>query len=698
MEIPETREKRILIVGAGCSGLAAIKCCLDEGLTPVCLEKSSDIGGLWNFSQNPTQDAASIYNSLVINTSKDMMMFSDFPPPDDFPLFLTHKKVLEYFKLYTENFDLLRYITFNTEVRNIAKSPCYDETGRWQVRYAVKVEATAASTRGGKTGEERDVNTETGDVNKETIDDNTETSDVNTETVDVFDGVMICSGHHSVPHVPDIPGLSQFEGTVLHSRSYKDATPFAGQRVVILGMGNSAVDIACDLARSASQVYLSSRRGAWIVPRTAFWGLPADMLANSRVVFTMPLRLLDWCVQKQANFRIDHDTYGLRPDHGVLNCHPTINDELPVHLVSGRVQARPRLFRVEQDGVWFDDETFCQCDVIIMATGYDYRADFVNPEIFKIENNCANLYKYMFPANLPKPTLAVIGLIQAIGAVMPISEIQSRWFAQLFTGQVKFPEPSEVLKDIADKTKAMADLYVKSRRHTMQTFWIDYMDQIASKIGARPYLWKMMFSDPELALKCYLGPCLPAQYRLQGPGVWSGARAFIVSALSRATAAKYAGHVKTPVLVSGGPSSRQFASHKARLKSSKGPNGKAPSLPPEPGNPGDDVTTGTSGAECVGAQADDVSNGIKRGEGSADSEGRNGKLAGDSRSRDYEISEGQGRFEEDRRWARWSPEWMTFTFYLMVMLICCVAWLLSFLFSQTGNLISLLDRHLFLSE
>lgn len=189
--------KRIAIIGAGSSGLAAIKCCLDEDLEPICFEKSNDIGGLWNYSDTCEDGRPSIYKSLVINTSKDMMMFSDFPPPEEFPSFLTHAQVLAYFRMYASHFGLLRHIRFNTEVRLVRKSKEYDTSGRWTVE---------STTR----GDEQNV-------------------------VEDFDGVMICSGHHSFPYTPQIPGIENFQGTVIHSHAYKEPTAFHGKRVVILG-------------------------------------------------------------------------------------------------------------------------------------------------------------------------------------------------------------------------------------------------------------------------------------------------------------------------------------------------------------------------------------------------------------------------------------------------------------------------------
>lgn len=94
--------KRVAIIGAGCSGLAAIKSCLDEDLTPVCFESAADLGGLWLFTDDVTDRRGCVMSSTVINTSKEMMSFSDFPAPRQFPNFMPHKKVLEYFRLYAE--------------------------------------------------------------------------------------------------------------------------------------------------------------------------------------------------------------------------------------------------------------------------------------------------------------------------------------------------------------------------------------------------------------------------------------------------------------------------------------------------------------------------------------------------------------------------------------------------------------------
>lgn len=94
--------KRVAIIGAGCSGLAAIKCCLEAELEPVCFESSADVGGLWRFTEEVKDVRGCVMESTVINTSKEMMSFSDFPAPRDFPNFMHHSKVLEYFQRYAD--------------------------------------------------------------------------------------------------------------------------------------------------------------------------------------------------------------------------------------------------------------------------------------------------------------------------------------------------------------------------------------------------------------------------------------------------------------------------------------------------------------------------------------------------------------------------------------------------------------------
>lgn len=128
-------KKRVAILGAGASGLISTKICLEDGLEPVCFEMSSDIGGLWNYKTSLIHGKGSVMKSTIINTSKESMAFSDFPAPSEFPNYMHNRKLMEYFRLYAKEFDLLNHIKYNTKITKISKADSYKEDGKWLVTY-----------------------------------------------------------------------------------------------------------------------------------------------------------------------------------------------------------------------------------------------------------------------------------------------------------------------------------------------------------------------------------------------------------------------------------------------------------------------------------------------------------------------------------------------------------------------------------
>ena len=210
--------KKIAIIGAGSSGLPAIKCCLDEGLQPVCFEITDDIGGLWNYKENPADGQPTVMKSTIINTSKEMSFYSDFLVPDDYPNYMHNSKVLSYFRLYAENFDLIKHINFRTEIKRVSQVENFKETGRWKLEIK---DLESGLTR-----------------------------------TEEFDGVMICSGHHAEKKMPRFQGQESFEGKIVHSHDYSQPQGYEGKRVVVVGIGNSAVDVAVELSKISDQVFI----------------------------------------------------------------------------------------------------------------------------------------------------------------------------------------------------------------------------------------------------------------------------------------------------------------------------------------------------------------------------------------------------------------------------------------------------------
>lgn len=511
-------KRKVAIIGAGVSGLAAIRSCLEEGLEPTCFERSDDVGGLWKFSEHTEEGRASIYQSVFTNSSKEMMCFPDFPYPDDFPNFMHNSKLQEYITAFATEKNLLKYIEFETLVTSINKCPDFSTTGKWEV-------------------------TTEKNVKKQTA---------------VFDAVMICSGHHVYPHLPkdSFPGLNRFKGKCFHSRDYKEPGAWKGKRVLVIGLGNSGCDIAAELSHVAQQVTISSRSGSWVMSRVWNDGYPWDMVMITRfqtfLKNNLPTAISDWWYTRQMNARFKHENYGLMPLNGTLRKEPVFNDELPARILCGTVSIKPNVKEFTETSAVFEDGTvFEAIDCVIFATGYGYAYPFLDDSIIKSRNNEVTLYKGIFPPQLEKPTMAVIGLVQSLGAAIPTTDLQARWAAQVIRGTCSLPSVNDMMDDIDEKMGKKLKWFGNST--TIQTDYIVYLDELASFIGAKPNILWLFLKDPRLAIEVFFGPCSPYQFRLVGPGKWSGARNAILTQWDRSLKpmkTRVVGGVRKPCLYS----------------------------------------------------------------------------------------------------------------------------------------------------
>ncbi|KAG0235846.1 hypothetical protein BGW41_000638 [Actinomortierella wolfii] len=501
------QKKRVAVIGAGASGLAAIKECLDakDHIDVVCFEAEPKVGGLWRFVE-PTADNknphSSVYRSTIINTSKELMTYSDLPIPYDWPTYLPNRKVVEYFEMYADHFGLIDHIRFNTRVVEVKELK--DENNRWLVRSKPNKPAAGASD----------------EISEE-----------------VFDYVMVCSGHHWKPRYPTFPGMEgpdAFTGEQMHSHFYREPSPFKGKNVVIVGLGNSAVDLAVELSMNECQVYLSARRGNWIAPRWLL-GKPLD---HNRTRFThmVPLPLM----QVFLTYAFRNSTAPIhpnhKPDYKPLAIHPTINTLLPERITTGTVKPHKNIKklgpgkRVEfEDGAVVDD-----IDVVIYCTGYDISFPMLDPKIATggipgaEENNQVWTWNYMIPPR--HPNLAFIGLFQPLGAIMPISEMQCRFLVNTLIGKLKpLPSVEKMEKEIKHRNNAIRKRYGNAPRHTIQVDYAPYCDQMAKSLGCYPGLGALigkfgLIEGFALWRESIWGPPSPVHYRLVGDGQWSGAR------------------------------------------------------------------------------------------------------------------------------------------------------------------------------
>ncbi|XP_056212364.1 flavin-containing monooxygenase 1-like isoform X2 [Falco biarmicus] len=496
----ETAGMRVAVVGAGVSGLTATKCCLDEGLEPTCFEQSQDIGGVWRYTEYIEAGRPSLYPSVISNTSKEMSAFSDFPYPEDFSVFLPNAQLLDYLRRYAEHFSLRGHIKFGTTVVSIRKRPDFATTGQWDV----------VTEAGGK------------------------------QTSHVFDAIMVCIGNCSEPLLPlhCFPGIEKFQGQYFHSRQYKHPEVFQGKRVLVVGMGNSGADIAVEASRVAAKVTLCTSQGAWVISRVFDYGYPWDMVFNTRLMSLIRNHLphpLSWgLINHRANQWFKHENYGLQPEKRCLVRDPVLNDDLPSYILTGRITIKPSVKEFKDNSVVFhncpEEEPI---DIVVFCTGYNVSFPFLEETVVKMENKHASLYKYVFPTHLQRPTLAVLGLIKPLGAIMPVSEMQARWVTRVFKGLCQLPPQSVMEKEVNENKKIQLQWFGLSFDEVLKTDWLAYLDQLTSFIGAKPSVLRLLCRDPRLALAIFFGPCTPYQYRLVGPGRWEGARQAILTQWDR---------------------------------------------------------------------------------------------------------------------------------------------------------------------
>jgi dimethylaniline monooxygenase (N-oxide forming) len=236
----------------------------------------------------------------------------------------------------------------------------------------------------------------------------------------------------------------------------------------------------------------------------------------------VPTWLVDFAFEWKLDQRFSHANYGLKPAHSFFGAHPTINDELPNRIACGTIVVKPNIRRFTVNGIEFDDGTIVDnIDAVILSTGYTFTFPMLESgTLISVDNNHVDLYKYMYIPTLSHHTLALIGLIQPLGSIMPIAEMQSRVYFDVLTGRSRLPSTIAMIDDIKQKRMDMEQRYVVSRRHTIQVDYVPYMDELADLIGARPNIIRMALNDPLLAYRLLTGPNLPYVYRLCGPHRW----------------------------------------------------------------------------------------------------------------------------------------------------------------------------------
>ena len=432
MAFDGSNKPKTCIIGAGCSGFTMAKRLKDKGLPYDCFEMSDNIGGNWYY-KNPN-GTSSCYQSLHIDTSKWRLAFEDYPVPDDWPDFPHHAQLLQYFHDYVDHFGLRETITFNTAVTDCERLP----DGRWKVTLS--------------TGESRE-----------------------------YDAVAVANGHHWDARMPTYPG--HFDGYQVHSHHYRDPFEpydFRGKNVMIVGAGNSAMDISSELSQRpiAHKLFISMRRGVWVLPKYMD-GTPADKAA-------LPPWLPSKLGRKLARAKIKKtigmmEDYGLpKPDHEPLDGHPSVSGEFLTRVGCGDILPKGGIERLDGDSVVFTDGSREKVDAIVWATGYNVTFPFLKQKELMPQENTFPLYKRMVKPGFEN--MFFLGLAQPLPTLVNFAEQQSKLVAAALTGEYAFPDAAEMDRvTMADEKEHLGHFY-DSPRHRMQVDFGVYVADLLKEL------------------------------------------------------------------------------------------------------------------------------------------------------------------------------------------------------------------------
>src|SRR2546421_2142279 len=422
------------VIGAGSSGIAAAKALHEHGIPFDCFEKSDRVGGNWVFGN--ANQMSSAYRSLHINTSRERMEYSDYPMPKSYPDFPHHTHIAEYFDSYVDHFGFRDRIVFETGVERALPG----RDGIWTI------------TLDG--GEERR-----------------------------YDALLVANGHHWDPRWPDPPFPGRFDGVQLHAHHYVENTDFRDKNVLVVGIGNSAMDIAVESSFVARKTFLSSRRGAYVLPKYLF-GRPLDQIGVNALTPVLPFAFRRAILMAMYRIGVGRVAdYGLpEPDHKIGEAHPTISADFLNRVAHGEMTWKPNVAGLEGDSVRFEDGTLEPIDVIVWCTGYKVTFPFFDEDFVSAPDNDLPLYRRVFKPGIDN--LAFIALLQPLGATMPLAEAQGRWVAAYLRGEYQLPPLELMVAEMNRERERMFKRYVASKRHTMQVDFDNYLYAVRKELKA----------------------------------------------------------------------------------------------------------------------------------------------------------------------------------------------------------------------
>ncbi len=465
--------KKVVVVGAGPGGIVATKEILERGIDDVvCLESSQALGGVFSRS----------YENLLLTSSAVFSMFSDHWVGDgNEHHFWTKKEAVQYWTNYAEEFGVSEKIKFGSTVASAKLiNGCY-----WELE-------TCA-------GEQYRC-----------------------------EHLIIAIGNNNIPKYPE--WMSELTSVASsHSKDYFNAKSFADKRVLVVGGGESASDIAFEVSKVSEKTWVSLREATgWVVPRKRN-GRAADM-STHRGVWNLPRdyggkisqAVLDFerKAQDPVSDAVVQLNNRLKAKKGMFGTYGTKTLALPLAMANHGCSVVDGVDQVRKGGrelVTTSGEVLEDIDCVVFCTGYTNSVSFLTDEIC-IETP-RELYKHIFHPQT-REKLAFIGWARpGFGSQFPIMEMQARLCSHVVSGDINLPSNGEMEKTAKeDKAVYLAQFEGNAKHINSLVDYHRYMDSIGDMLNCVPPFWKYFLLRPNLWMRLVYGPTQATQFRLRGLG------------------------------------------------------------------------------------------------------------------------------------------------------------------------------------
>ncbi|KAL7084361.1 hypothetical protein ACP275_14G219500 [Erythranthe tilingii] len=312
-----------VIVGAGPSGLAVAAGLKQQGVPFVILERADCVASLW---QKRT------YDRLKLHLPKKFCQLPEYPFPDHYPEYPSKRQFIEYLESYAANFDI------SPQFNECVQSAKYDEACRlWRIRTVCRS---------------------------------------GSEVEYICQWLVVATGENAEGVVPEIDGLKEFGGEVIHASGYKSGENFRGKKVLVVGCGNSGMEVSLDLCNYGAKPSMVVRSSVHVLPREIF-GKSTFEVAIFMLKW-LPLWLVDkvllflaWTVLgKTENYGLKRPSVGPFELKNTQGKTPVLDIGALERIRSGEIQVVPAIKRFSCGNVELVNGENLEIDAVVLATGY----------------------------------------------------------------------------------------------------------------------------------------------------------------------------------------------------------------------------------------------------------------------------------------------------------------------------------------